>query len=227
MACIAQGDVQYEDGFDSWTEMVDAISGADNVPIVRAHDYQGHIGKISDFELDHVNKLVKAHFNGKINYDDAISVQWGCDEEGHIKTINHVAIGDFDPMCPKSTCNIERNRNKEGDNKMNEGQVPPPVEVAEDNADVEPNEPAPNYKALYEDLNTRVASYEANMDKFNQFLSILEEEDAQEEIVEIKEKEDIKQEVEIRAPDKGLSGWENHNNITNNTKQLFDKPHYK
>ena len=182
LAVIAEGDVQYEDGFDSWDDMVMAISGADNVPIIKSHDHQGHLGKISDFQLDHVNKLVKARFDGNINYDDSISVQWGVDDEGHIKTLNHVAIGEFKPMCPKNKCNLERNRSE----NMSETDDKKEIE----NISIK--------KEAYEEListNQELLIRLAAMEK--KFIEP-KEEPVKEEKLELKEKESIKQEIKTQ-----------------------------
>ena len=72
---------------------------------------------------------------------------------------------------------------------------------------------AEDYKVLYDELNTRVAGYEANMDKFNEFLSILESE----EDIKLEPKKDIQGEIKTSKPsDRDYDPW----NIARNTQRI-------
>lgn len=215
---IAQGDVQYEDGFDDWNDMVNAISGADNVPVYRNHKDMHSIGTIGDFQLDQVNKLVKAHTNAPIREGDAISVQWAINDEDRIVGLNHVAAGDFKPACPKKICNLD---------KKNRGLYDPEeVEMTEDikqESVITENDNTgdePDYKKLYEDSVKEFNKYKENL---KQTPTPKEEPE-----LELKEKEDIKQEIKTEVPKIGIfSDWKDHRSITLNTKRVFNDKIYR
>ena len=211
MAVIAEGDVTYSDGvFDDWNEIVDAVSGADNIPVKKRHDYDGVITRISDFQLDPINKFVKAYFDGPVRPTDAISVAWE-EEDGKIVGIDHVAIGnDFKPECPLSTCKITRNRDMTEDNVVEEtitdNTTPAPAETVED----------VDYKVLYEELNTKFKGYEDNMDKFNQFVELLEQEAEKDKEVDLKPKKEVQNEMKTSGKDEDYDPFD----IARNTRRI-------
>lgn len=215
---IAEGNVQYPDGYDSWSEIVEAISGADNIPVYRSHDDKHSIGTIGDFQLDHVNKLVKGHTNAPIKAEDSVSVQWMVDKDDHIVKLNHVAIGNFVPACPKKICNLD---------KKNRGLYDPEeVEMTEDikqESVITENDNTgdePDYKKLYEDSVKEFNKYKENL---KQTPTPKEEPE-----LELKEKEDIKQEIKTEVPKIGIfSDWKDHRSITLNTKRVFNDKIYR
>lgn len=215
LAVIAEGDITYSDGItDNWDEICHAISGADNdVPIVRNHGYEGQISKISDFQLDQVNKLVKARFNAPISQNDAVSVAWK-EENGHIVGIDHVAIGNFTPECPQNICNITRNRSQDPKkfkinvNNMNKEEEEVP-NGDNDNTTDEPEETESDvdYKVLYDELRVKV-------DKFEEFLK---KQEIEEEEIDLTPNKDVQNDIKTSfKTGKEYDPW----NIARNTTRI-------
>lgn len=113
---IAQGDIEYPDGFDSWEDIEKVFKENKEVNVVRDHDNDTRvIGVLKNFNIDQKNKLIGINFDGndieegELDEYMQVSPEWKVDEDGRIVGINHIAIGNsFKQLCSEKVCGITK-----------------------------------------------------------------------------------------------------------------------
>lgn len=129
----AVGDVEYGDEFDKWEDIKRVIGKLDvPVPLVREHkDALSVFGVCRQFGLDDKNKQlsiqVSEHdIDGALDDENAVSPRWIKNEDGRIIDIEHIAVGRFEPLCPKNICNIKKSDRSMSEEKQegNEKETP-------------------------------------------------------------------------------------------------------
>jgi len=207
----ALGDVQYDDGFDSWNEITAAFKSSEKIPIVRNHNDEHEIGFLSYWELDKCNKKVYIGFNKddvsvELALFNNVSPEWEIDEEGHIIGVNHIAIGNsFNPKCETEVCNIMKKQRSE----PAEGQEEEPVEEPE----------APTTEEVEEESEVEILKKQvALLKKELETLKPPEEEKSEpaEEDVKLEPKKDVQHELQGEEVKPMFSRGINIKNITQN-----------